>query len=188
MKIDELLYNYINQETKEPRQLGRYWSSDLYSIVKGYLTPENFFESSKVDLEGCKKMITGVAFENMLNQIFTEMKINYEYQVKKEYQVNDEIVLVAKPDFVFPNFILETKFPFSLVKNNEIPLRYKAQCEAYYRIFNYKDVYLGVFKVPFDVDFIRYNPSHWLWKKILNSLTEFHQKLKIYVQKNPKNL
>jgi len=186
MKIDEILYNYINQEVKESRQLGRYWSSDLHSIIKGYLTPENFFEPPKVDLEGCKMMITGVAFENMLNQIFTEMKIDYEYQVKKEYQINDEIILVARPDFVFPNFILETKFPFSLVKDNEIPLRYCYQLESYYRIFDCKNVYLGVLSIPFSLKVIPYTPNKFRWKQILRTLESFHLALKKVVQSSSK--
>jgi len=182
MKINELFYNYINREQKEPRIFGRYFASEIYSIIKGYLTPQNFFEPQKVNLDGCRMMITGSAFESMLNQIFSEMKVDYEYQVKKEYQLNEEIILVAKPDFVFPNFIVETKFPFTAIKNNEIPLRYQYQLESYYRVFDYKEVYLGVLSVPFDVKLIRYTPNKFRWGQIVRALEKFHLELKKVVK------
>jgi len=183
MKIDQMLTEYVSRNNK-PRVLGRYWATDIWGILKGYITPANYFEMKKMDLQGVKYCLTGITFENMLNQIFTEMKINYEYQVKKEYQINDEITLVARPDFVFPNFILETKFPFSLIKNDEIPLRYCYQLESYYRIFDYKEVYLGVLSVPFDLNIIPYTPSKYRWNQIIRTLENFHKKLKVELNNN----
>jgi len=182
MKIEQMLIEYVNRNN-EPRILGRYWATDIWGILKGYITPTNFFEAKKIDLQGAKYCLTGSAFENMLNQIFTELNIDYEYQVKKEYQVNDEITLVARPDFVFPEFILETKFPFSLIKNDEIPLRYCYQLESYYRIFAYKEVYLGVLSIPFNLNIIPYTPSKYRWKQILRALENFHQALKVELNK-----
>jgi len=183
MKLNELLLSYINKE-KTPRIPGRYWATDIYSIIKGYLIPENFLKPSEADLTGCKMMITGEAFEEKLKMIFDQAGIDYEYQVKREYQLKNDIVLVARPDFVFPKFILETKFPFSLVKNNEIPPRYQSQLEVYYRIFNYKKVYLGLLSIPFNLKLIPYVPSKWRWQQICKTLEEFNLKVEALINQN----
>ena len=183
MKINELFLSYINKEGKTKRQIGRFWATDIYSIFKGYLTPESFLAPSvKADLTGCKMMITGQAMEEKLKMIFDQNNVNYEYQVKRAYQLTKDIILVARPDFIFPNFILETKFPFSLIKNNKIPDRYLSQLECYYRIFDYKKVYLGVLTIPFNLKLISYVPNKKRWKQICKTLEEFH--LKVVKQTN----
>jgi len=183
MKIKDIFLSYINKEG-EPRKVGRYWASDSYSILKGYLKPENFLKPSRADLVGCRMMITGEAFEDKLKMIFDQVGVDYEYQVKKEYQLTNEIVLVARPDFIFKDFIIETKFPFGLVRDNEIPLRYCYQLETYYRIFDYKKVYLGILSIPFNLKLIEYIPTKWRWKQICRIFEEFHQKLKVEQNKS----
>lgn len=177
MKISEILTNYVNKD-KHPRKIGRYWATDINSIMKGYLTPKNFFKQEPVDLGGCRMILTGVAMEDRLKHIFREMEIDCESQVKKEMKITDEITLVVKSDFNFKKFIIETKFPFSRIKDKEIPQRYVHQLECQYRAF-YLPVYLGVLSVPFNLRLIEYRPSKRRWSNICRLLEDFHQKLKV---------
>jgi hypothetical protein len=175
MKIDEILLKYIKQGHNGERVLGRYFATDIERIIRGELTPENFFSKPEISLEEAKMMITGIGFELMLKEIFEKAKIDFEYQKKAEYQLSDEITLVAKTDFSFQNFILETKFNFRDI--NRIPLKYTYQLECQSRIFGLP-VYLGLFSIPFDLKIIPYFPDSKKWKKIKNILFDFNEKLK----------
>lgn len=176
MKLDHILSKHVNQNHK-PRQIGRYWSSEISSIKKGYLTPKNFFEDTDISMGGVRMILTGMAMENMLTKIFEAQEVDCLPQEKKVLSITKEIDLVVKPDFVFPDFVLETKYPFSVVKPHTIPERYKYQLECEYRAFN-KPVYLGLFSAPFSVEFIPYNPSKYTWNSIQKTLINFHNKLK----------
>jgi len=183
MRISELLSNYVNRDSDEhKRAVGRYWATDIGPIMKGYLTPENFFERKPIDLMGCRMVLTGICFEDMLKKMFETLRVDCESQIKKEIKIDDEITLVVKTDFVFKDFVIETKFPFSMIRENTIPDRYVSQLECEYRSL-YKRVYLGVFSVPFDLKLIEYIPSQRRWNTILRVLKDFHQKLK-QLQKN----
>jgi hypothetical protein len=175
MKLDEIFLEYIKQGHNGERKLGRYFATDIERIIKGELTPENFFSKPEISLEDAKMMITGIGFELMLKEIFEKAKIDFEYQKKAEYQLNDEITLVAKTDFYFKDFILETKFLFKDIK--KIPIKYTYQLECQSRIFG-NPVYLGCFTIPFDLKIIPYFPDSKRWKKIKNVLFDFHEKLK----------
>jgi len=175
MKINEIIKKSVNDNDYE-REIGRYWASELYAIIKGYLKPEDFLKKQEIDLEGCKMVLTGEAMEEKLCQIFEKQKVIFEPQVKREIKIDDEIVLVVKTDFEFPNFIIETKFPFREVKE-DIPPRYAYQLEAQYRA-TYKKIYLGVLTIPFNLRLIEYTPSERRWKFIKRSLREFHKKVK----------
>jgi len=182
MKVDEIVKAWVNKDDHGPRELGRYWASDISSITGGYLTPKSFFNKKEVDNFGVKLITSGIANEDMLTKIFTEMNVPFKAQVKKEMRVSDEIVLVVKPDFVFKNFVLETKYPYKPIRNGEIPLRYALQLECEHRAFHLP-VYLGVFGYPFNVKTIAYAPSRKRWSHIVKALTEFHQKLKVEQKK-----
>lgn len=180
MKFPEILEKYYNDDREEhERKIGRYWASDIYSILKGYLKPKNFFNKKPIDLKGAGMIATGEAFEDKLKKIFDVVDIDYEYQAKKEIQIDDDIVLVVKPDFVFEHAVLETKFPFrSFPLNTEgIPERYLYQLECEYRAF-YLPVYLGVFTIPFNLTTIEYIPSKLRWKKIIRTLRDFDKELR----------
>jgi len=180
MKLDKVLSDYVNHkdEGHHSRQIGRYWASDVGSIKKGYLTVENFFERGKVDDRGVGMILTGIAMEDMLTKIFEKRKVDCEPQAKKVLKINDEIDLVVKPDYVFPEMVVETKFPFSAINPMEVPQRYKHQLECEYRAFEPRRVFLGVFSVPFNVSFIEYIPSKRRWANIKKTLIEFHEELK----------
>jgi hypothetical protein len=180
MKVDDILSDFVNRkgERKYSRQVGRYWASDVGSIKGGYLTPENFFKSAPIDMRGCKMILTGVAFEDCLTKIFKARDIDCETQVKEVLKINDEIDLVVKPDYVFPNMLIETKFLFSSMRPGEIPQRYNYQLECEYRAFQPRNVYLGVFSIPFNVTLIEYTPSKRRWTNIQKTLIKFHEELK----------
>ena len=176
MKIDDIILSYINKD-KYNRKLGRYWATDIYSIKKGYTTPENFFKSNDIGIDGCKMILTGKANEEILTKLFKKMKVDFIPQDKKEIKINKEIILVVKPDFVFPDYIIETKYPFSMTKTKKIPERYYDQLEAEYRAYN-KTVYLGLISSPFNVVLLEYTPSKRRWNNIQKLLIDFHDKLK----------
>ena len=177
MKIDKILQDFVNRDDgKHERKIGHYYASELNSISKGYLTPEKFFDKRDIDLTGTRMIITGIMSEEILHKIFTDAKAVYEYNIKKDLKISDEITLAVKPDFIFKDFIIETKFPFSMVKD-EIPDRYTYQLEAEHRAFN-KKVYLGVLSVPFSLRLIEFIPSNRRWNNIVKMLEEFHKSLK----------
>lgn len=177
MKIDKILTNFVNRDDgKHKRKVGHFYASELNSISKGYLTPDKFFEKKAIDLTGTRMIITGIMSEEILHKIFTDAKAVYEYNIKKDLKISDEITLAVKPDFIFKDFIIETKFPFSMVKD-KIPDRYNLQLEAEHRAFG-KKVYLGVLSVPFSLRLIEYIPSLRRWNNIKKMLMKFHEELK----------
>ena len=173
----------VNRDSYD-RQFGRYWATDVYKIRKGYLTPKNFFSHNKIDLLGARRILTGIIFEDGFQKLLSESNTEFEYQAKKVIPIND-FELVVKPDFVFPNFLIETKYSFSPIRD-KIPVRYLDQLECEYRAFE-KDVILGVFSVPFNITFLTYTPSKGRWNGIKKVLTDFHSKLKLQnnVQQKP---
>jgi len=186
MKVDKILSNYYNDRPKYSRTVGRYWATDASNIKKGYLTPELFFEPKSIDMSGVRFITTGQAYEDMLTKIFKEQKVDVKCQEKRVMKINEEIDLVVKPDYVFPDFVLETKYPFSMVKENTIPDRYKDQLECEYFAFQ-KPVYLGVFSTPFAINFISYKPSPRRWNNIQKTLKTFHEEVK-KLEKERKNV
>lgn len=178
MTINDLIEKWVNRdfETKPLREIGRYWASDIYKILKGELTPENFFDREPIDEKGSGYIVSGIIAEDGLKKILDDMGADYQGQVKKEMKLSDEISLVIKPDFVFKDFILEVKCPGRVP--DDIPPWYQCQLEAYHRGF-YLPVYLGIITHhPFYVKQMYYCPSKARWNKIVNIISEFHQKLK----------
>jgi len=175
MKINNILLGYVNREKEgHGRQIGRYWASELGAICNGWLKPEDFFKDKDKELKGTRMILTGVAMEDMLHKIFQEMKVDYDYQTRQEIKIDDEIVITVKPDFVFKDFVIETKFPFSEIENTD---KYAHQLEAEYQT-NKKQVYLGILSVPFDLRLIEYTPNENMWVNICEKVVLFHKKLK----------
>lgn len=180
MQLDNIFSDFVNHQGEEihKRQLGRYWSTDVGSIKKGYLTAEKFFEPRTIDSNGVRMVLTGMAMEDMLTKIFHARKVDCKTQEKKIIKINDEIELVVKPDYIFPEFVIETKFPFSSFNPTEIPDRYNYQLECEYQAFMPKRIYLGVFTIPFNLTMIEYIPSSKRWANIKKIITDFHNELK----------
>ncbi len=185
MKVSDLFLQYINHDDgKHVRKFGRYYASEIYGIMKGYVTPETFFDKKPADLGGARMMMTGMAMETQLNEVFEKTEVDYKYNTKYEMQISDEITLVVKPDFIFKDFVIETKFPFSMFQMcpEGIPQRYLYQLEAEAQATQ-KPVYLGVFSIPFNVELIPYTASCRRWKGILKTLEKFHEELKVEINK-----
>jgi len=106
MKLNKMLLSFANREEGHVKKKGVYWSSEIYAISKGYITPENYFEKKDIDLYGAENIILGCAIEEYFNKIFSHNKANCEYQSRKEIKISDDIVLVVKPDFNFKSCIL----------------------------------------------------------------------------------
>jgi hypothetical protein len=174
MKLNNLFIKYVNQPHE--RTYGRYYASELYSIIKGYLKPQDFWKAKDIDIDGAKNILRGEAYETKLKEILEFNKVDFKYgdEIKYELPINDEIILVVKPDFELKDFVIETKFPIRDVQ--EIPEKWKYQCEAEYRATK-KPVIVGVFNNIFDIRFIDYKPSALTWKKIQTALINFHSKV-----------
>ncbi len=173
--INKILYNYINQAKEKEREIGRYWSSEISSIMKGYSKPEDFFKTNPISGAGLKAVLSGMAFEAELKRALDHSKVEYTHEPKKELLI-DDIVISVKPDFEFKDKILETKFPVSLGSPADYLERYKHQMECQYRAFN-KDVYMGVFSHPFSLKIYKYEPSDRTYEEIIKAVKKFHKEL-----------
>jgi len=174
---DEALVNYISANY-HPRVMGRYWATDIYSMVKGYLTPENFFTKKDIDVKAARNMLSGMAFEAMWKDILEYNRVDFLYgdKIKRVKEIAPGITLVSKPDFEYTNRVVETKFP---VKEREkTPEWYLYQLECEYRLTG-KEVYLGIFSHPFNIREEKYIPNDDRWELIQNVLIDFHNKLKV---------
>jgi len=175
---DNLLVKYVNRDTGHERKVGRYWISDIWAIRKGYLTVGGFFKRKPIDIQGAMNIETGNAFEEKFEDILLAMKIEHEWNIPTEIKI-DDFVLVVKPDFIFPNSVIETKAPVKITTS--IPDKWKDQLEGEYRALN-KPTYLGVFgnnptrrfSLP---DLYKYTPSDKRWEEIQEVLRVFHKKL-----------
>lgn len=176
MKINDLICQFVNGNGKgKERILGRYYASEIYSIIKGDVKPETFFERGEIDEMGSKYISEGIACEDYLIKVFTGMKVDVKFQNACEIKVNDEIVISAKTDFHFGNFIAELKRPNRLWE--EIPEKWVYQLECYYRGW-FLPVYLWQASYPLTIKQLEFIPSETRWKKIQKALISFHEEIK----------
>lgn len=194
-QLNQAILEKYNNSDRE-RKVGRYSATDVYKMRRGDLTPENFFEQSKIDMKGVKNIFRGYAYENQLLKEFNELEIEQERdgddQIKIEYDLlNDKIIeegdetpkitLVMKPDFVLPKVVLETKAPNKL--RDSIPSWYLDQCEIQHRLLNKKVVMVLINTFDNDLDLllgIEYKPSDIRWKNIKEIIIDFDSKLREY--------
>ena len=172
MKVSKVISDYVNQS--RPRVKGRYNSSEIYRIIKGYTTPKNFFDERKIDNKGVQLISRGVATEDYLTKVFKEMGVKCECQAKKVIEIAPGIVLVAKLDYLFKDRIIEVKHPSRTF--TEIPPWYQYQCEAYYRAYNLP-VYVWEVSEPFNITELPFTPSESRWEEAKKALINFHSKL-----------
>jgi len=172
-----LFTDYVNRDNGHERKIGRYWASDIYSIRKGYLIPENFFERKEIDEQGAKNIISGIADEAMLEEILNTLNIDHFYNIPKEIEIKD-VVLVVKPDFVFDHCVIETKAPMRIT--TDIPEKWKDQLCAETKAFGLP-AYLGIFRNNyfrrFSITLYKYEFEEKRWESIMRLLKEFHKKL-----------
>jgi len=182
MNLNALVKAYYENREKRERKIGRFYSSEIYSILTNKLKPEDFFKEKKFDLIACKNMFEGEIREKAFKILLDASKIKYEYQPKKVKKFKDfEIVCVA--DFLFPNYILECKCPREF--SGRIKDYHRPQLECQYRIFK-KEVYVGYIKPYMDAIFYKYIPSDLFWKEIVRKLLIYYQQVKRNLLKNEK--
>lgn len=185
---EELLEKQVNGKNKE-RVLGRYYASELNTILKGYVKPENFFKPRRIE-ENKKEVMYGMDKELCLANTFHELNINClcgKEQAKYELKVDDEITIVTKPDFLFPEMTWETKAPINWNDFTRIKPSYVYQLECEYRATKRK-TYLGYFsseqyrRLPILVEYL---PSDETWNEIVKKIKLYHNKIKkLYDNKN----
>lgn len=197
-KFEEVLAKYVNLPSEHVRKIGVYWASDIYRMITGELTPKNFFEEPYFYPKTAKSIVTGEALEEKINKVFEATDVDYQYQPRREIALTaqtgktiDKITLVVKPDFLFKDFVLETKFSsYGKVNPNKIPDWYIYQLEAEYRAF-FLPVYLGMITVPLDLQLVLYIPDKKIWEKAVAAITDFHielKKLKVQNGNSPSSL
>ncbi len=172
--ITDIIVEYVNRENKS-RDLGRYFSSELYGIMKGYVKPKDIFDKKPIEEYGCKLISEGVAIEDYLNKIFEEMKVPVKMQEKEVISINDEITIVAKPDYLFKTCIKDLKRPRDVC--DKFPDKWAPQMEVYYRTFNLP-VAVWQVQYPITITELKYVPSDKLWEEIKVKLINFHEKVK----------
>ncbi len=178
IKTSSLLLNAVNNHS-HPREIGRYWASEIYSIRKGYKTAQDFFNSKPIDIIGARNILSGEAFETKWKEILeaNNVKFSYGNDIKKEIKITNNIILVVKLDFLMENWGLETKYPTR--ETNEIPAKWKDQLECEYQAYKIP-IYLGVFRYPFMLKYFHYKPSKTRWNKIQDILISYDKQVRDY--------
>lgn len=174
MTLQEKKYNYLNNPKE--RVLGRYNSSELYSIIAGYKKPENHFKPDPIKPEHLDIVLRGMAMEGQLAIILKDVCKCGENQSKYELKI-DDMTIVVKPDFEWTNEVWETKYPKEMVY--EIPRKWRYQLECQYQA-THKPVKLMVFSEPFNLTEIPYTPSEKTWEEIKTKLKSYHKKVLSY--------
>lgn len=192
--IIEAIHDYYNKEREKQRAVGRYYASEIGSILKGYITTTNYFTQKPVDKKGQANMFRGSAMEDQLGKILKEQGVEFETQTPIELAIpyiqvetysksknagimmQEDIIISGKLDFNFKDYIVETKCPDLMT--NGIPDKWKCQMECYYRATN-KKVYLGIFDKLGEhiIRFFPYEPSDLLWEEIKTKILDFHRRL-----------
>lgn len=183
------LYDWPNH-----RKVGRYNSSEIYNIIKGELTVENYFDNSPMNMGKLKNIWRGIGLEAKmredLEKIGYKLKWNEEGgQMKYELKVEDFVIVVC-PDFHVLNglemghsvneFILETKCPNKV--KTEIPPWYLYQLECQSQA-THLPIYLTQINTSGDNDWglicaLEYTPSPIRFKNIKEKISEFNKQLK----------
>lgn len=175
MNYKELVYNYTNKTKDEPRtrEKGKFYASEVGSIIKGYLKPEDFYKIKTIDK--VEPLLSGMSFESTFKAILEYNNINFTHEPRYEIKF-DDIIITVKPDFELEDKVIETKFPYKIGTPEEYLERYKHQLELEHQATK-KEVILGVFSHPFNINFYHYEPNKKLFKEIKVALKKFNKKL-----------
>ena len=175
MKINQALEEWVNRQDKQ-RVKGRYYASEISKIKRGYLTPKNFYEKTPITGIGIANVLQGIAGEDLITRIFTDKGIEFTPQAPKEIQIEEGIVISMKADFLFRDKLFEAKAPVKPLE--EIPERYRDQCEVYFRAFNVPVYLLEIGFNPFTLTPWPYEPDEERWLDTIKAVKELHNKLK----------
>ena len=97
---------YFIESFKKKRVVGRYSVTDLWAIIHGYLTPENYLKEESFKIIDIVRMINGTVKHKILEEFL--IKDGWQIEIKKEYPYED-IVFVGKVDAINDKEILEIK-------------------------------------------------------------------------------
>ena len=128
---------YFIESFKKKRVIGRYSVSDLWAIIHGYLTPENYLEEESFKVIDIVRMINGTVKHKILEEFL--IKDGWQIEVKKEFPYED-IVFVGKVDAINDKEILEIK-----TSDKIIPVGkdwQKLQLKVYLTMFERESGYL----------------------------------------------
>lgn len=78
-----------------PRKLGRYSVSDIWAILNGYKTPEQYWNQEAPDMQGMQRMWKGIIIHEQVQGLLEKERC----EVKKEMQHN-HITIVGKADYL----------------------------------------------------------------------------------------
>ena len=176
MNSDELLVAYCNRETGHTRKVGQIWASDLYNIIQKKVVPANYFKREPIKLEGVRNILSGIAFEKQWEEVLLANGVKHEYNKRLVYALGDDLELIIRPDFIFEDRVVETKFPVR--EHDDIPAWYAYQMEAEFRVTGLP-VFAGYFSHPFDIKFKKFEPLDSRWDKIKKAVYEFDEQLKL---------
>jgi len=182
MTLKEKKYRYLNRldEPLKERVLGRYNSSDLYSIIAGYKKPEDHFKEDTIKPserypDQVELVLRGMFIEDGYNKILKNDCKCGDNQSKYEYKINEDITIVVKPDFEWEKEVWEMKCPREMVY--EIPRKWKYQLEMEYRATN-KPVSLMVVGDMLNEVLIPYEPSDKTFEEIKNKIIKYDKKIR----------
>ena len=179
MNFNLLARKYGNLGERREKKIGRFSATDLYKIVKGYLTPEEFFNASQMDEKGSLNCLRGDTLEYGVSQVWKRSGAIFDTQVKREIII-DDLTFVAIADFHFGDKILECKSPEKFTGYKDYN---KYQCELQYRIFNVP-IYIGYYNFVdgnlTEQGSYLYAPSEKLWQLIIRKCKDFNEQLKRY--------
>lgn len=92
-----------------PRTLGRYNSSELFGISKGWTTPEKWIQPTYFNLTALTSMWNGMIVHDYVQQLLDESKNEVKVVHEHTFGDNQTIQLVAKVDHLPDNEIWEFK-------------------------------------------------------------------------------
>ena len=177
------LKQFFQEQKPKERELGRFYASELYSLMTNRLTPDEWWHGQKIDAQGRRNIYRGIKRELEVEELLKLSGRKIETQIKKEYKI-DDITIVSKIDFIIDgSYIAECK------SSKPLPTEIKPsafyQAEAYYRTFNLP-VYFIYYLDPDSYKFFKYIPDDKRFEDILEKVVAFHKliKEKNYVKDN----
>jgi len=160
-----------------PKTRGRYSSSQLYGIMNGWITPEQWIDPPERDIKDILNMWGGIGLHNQLEDLMGRENS----EKKKEYCYKD-IVLVGKADFLPPHKKNQVwEFKTSENKMDKAKPWHEYQAKIYATLFDCEE---GVIYQPVQNDqgiFLKHlgtikRDDEW-FKGEIEKLYEFHLKV-----------
>jgi hypothetical protein len=176
MNFNSERLQYGNKGDRHIKKIGRFSATDLYKIVKGIITPEEFFNASQMDEKGSLNCLRGDTLEYGVSQVWKRSGAIFDTQIKREIII-DDLTFVAVADFHFGDKILECKSPEKFTGYKDYN---KYQCELQYRIFNVP-IYIGYYNFVdgnlTEQGSYKYEPNDFLWSDIQRACKSFNKRL-----------